>query len=57
MGDTVTVQHGFSSYASPASDVSPTHVVVGPEVSFVVSDSAVALTLSAAAAALTALAF
>ena len=57
MGDSVTLQHGFSSYVTPASTVTPTHVTVGPEVSFVISDSAVALTLSAAAAAVAALAF
>lgn len=57
MGDTCTLQHGFSSYTTPASTVAPTHVVAGPEVSFVISDSAVALTLSAAAAAVAALAF
>ena len=57
LGDSVTVQHGFSSYATPATSVAPTHVVAGADVTFVLSDNAVALTLSAAAAAVAALAF
>jgi len=57
MGDMITMMGGFAHYSTPSTAVTPTNVGASGEMTWMVSDSASMLTLSAAAAAIISLSF